>query len=56
VYLLACSTAEHWAAEMIDEVIYLVSEFQMVRFSHVIASMWSMNDEVCMKMAGKVYE
>jgi len=56
VYLLACSTAEHWAAEMIDEVIYLVSGFQMAGFSHVIASMWSMDDEVCMKMAGKVYE
>jgi len=56
VYLLACSTVEHWVAEMIDEVIHLVSEFQMAGFSHVIASMWSMDDEVCMKMAEKVYE
>jgi len=56
VYLLACSTAEHWVAEMIDKVIYLVSEFQMAGFSYVIASMWSMDDEVCIKMAGKVYE
>jgi len=55
-YLSACSTAEHRAAEMVDEVIHLASGFQVAGFSHVIASMWSTDDEVCVEMAGKVYE
>jgi len=55
-YLSACSTAEHWAVEMVDEVIHLASGFQVAGFSHVIASMWSTDDEVCVEMAGKVYK
>ena len=55
-YLSACSTAEHRAVEMVDEVIHLASGFQVAGFSHVIASMWSTDDEVCVEMAGKVYE
>ncbi|KAL9595915.1 MAG: hypothetical protein Q9179_004797, partial [Wetmoreana sp. 5 TL-2023] len=55
-YLSACSTAEHRVVKMVDEVIHLASGFQVAGFSHVIASMWSTDDEVCVEMASSFYE
>jgi CHAT domain-containing protein len=54
-YLSACSTAEHRAEELVDEVIHLASGFQVAGFGHVIASMWSSDDEICAKMAKGFY-
>jgi CHAT domain-containing protein len=54
-YLSACSTAENRAEALADEVIHLASGFQVAGFSHVIASMWSTDDEVCVKMARGFY-
>jgi len=41
---------------MVDEVIHLASGFQVAGFSHVIASMWSTDDKVCVEMTGKFYK
>jgi CHAT domain-containing protein len=50
-YLSACSTAENRASRLQDEVVHLASGFQVAGFSHVIASMRSSNDKVCVEMA-----
>jgi CHAT domain-containing protein len=46
-YLSACSTAENRAQTLLDEVIHLASGFQMAGFPHVVASMWSTEDDLC---------
>jgi CHAT domain-containing protein len=55
-YLLACSTAENRAGRLVDEVIHLASGVHVARFSHVIASMWSLDDRICVKVAKGFYE
>ena len=55
-YLSACSTAENKAQHLADEVIHLASGFQVAGFSHVIASMWMANDQVCVQVAKGFYE
>jgi CHAT domain-containing protein len=54
-YLSAYSTAENRAEELADEVIHLASGFQVAGFSHVIASVWTTDDEICVKMAREFY-
>ncbi|KAL2136726.1 hypothetical protein VTI74DRAFT_1767 [Chaetomium olivicolor] len=39
-YLSACSTAENRAAELSDEVIHVVSGFQVAGFPHVVGCLW----------------
>ena len=55
-YLSACSTAENRAVGLADEVIHLASGFQVAGFSHVVASMWSSDDEICVEMAKGFYQ
>lgn len=55
-YLSACSTAENKGETMSDEVIHLVSSFQMAGFAHVIGSMWSTKDDVSIEVAKEFYE
>lgn len=55
-YLSACSTAENNADKLLDEVIHLASAFQVAGFSHVIASMWTANDEACITLAEGFYQ
>ena len=55
-YLSACSTAENKAQQLADEVIHLASGFQVAGFSHVIASMWVADDQVCFQVAKGFYE
>ncbi len=43
-YLSACSTAENKAAWLSDEVIHLVSGFQVAGFPHVIGCLWPAGD------------
>jgi hypothetical protein len=39
-YLFACSTAENRATRLIDEVLHVVSGFQVAVFEHVIGFLW----------------
>lgn len=55
-YLSACSTAENKAQQLADEVIHLASGFQVAGFSHVIASLWVADDQVCVEVAKGFYE
>ena len=50
-YLSACSTAENLEVQLANEVIHLASGFQVAGFSHVVASMWALQDEICLDMA-----
>ncbi|KAF2403292.1 hypothetical protein EJ06DRAFT_326122 [Trichodelitschia bisporula] len=39
-YLSACSTAENQAARLMDEVVHVVSGFQVAGFRHVVGCLW----------------
>ncbi|KAL2198399.1 CHAT domain-containing protein [Corynascus similis CBS 632.67] len=56
-YLSACSTAENRATKLIDEVIHLASGFQVAcgGFSHVVATLWSADDEASVDVAAGFY-
>jgi CHAT domain-containing protein len=54
-YLSACSTTENRAAELVDEVLHIVSGFQVAGFRHVIGCMWPSDDNVCVKVAKSFY-
>jgi hypothetical protein len=54
-HLTQCSVIHFTCHGMSDEVIHLASGFQVAGFSHVIASMWATDDEVCVKMAREFY-
>ena len=55
-YLSACSTAQTRAPKLADEGIHISSALQVAGFSHVIGSLWQVDDEICVKVAGKFYE
>lgn len=54
-YLSACSTAENKAARLRDEVIHIVSGFQVAGFPHVIGSLWPARDDECVEVASGFY-
>jgi len=54
-YLSACSTAENKAARLADEVIHVVSGFQVAGFPHVVGCLWPSNDRICVEVAGRFY-
>ena len=54
-YLSACSTAENKAARVRDEVIHIVSGFQVAGFPHVIGSLWPAGDNECVEVACGFY-
>ncbi|KAH7131154.1 CHAT domain-containing protein [Dactylonectria macrodidyma] len=54
-YLSACSTAENRAARLSDEVIHVVSGFQVAGFPHVIGCLSPSIDRVCVEVAGRFY-
>jgi CHAT domain-containing protein len=55
-YLSACSTAENKAGQLSDEVIHVVSGFQVAGFPHVIGCLWPSKDGVCLQVAGGFYK
>ncbi|KAM5527872.1 TPR domain-containing protein [Fusarium oxysporum f. sp. phaseoli] len=55
-YLSACSTAENRAEKLVDEVIHLVSGFQVAGFPHVIGALWPSDDQVSVKVAEMFYQ
>ncbi|KAK6827168.1 hypothetical protein PG987_010509 [Apiospora arundinis] len=54
-YLSACSTAQNQVENLSDEVIHVVSGFQLAGFSHVIGCLWPSIDRVCLEVAGRFY-
>jgi tetratricopeptide (TPR) repeat protein len=54
-YLSACSTAENAAVELVDEVLHIVSGFQVAGFRHVVGCMWPSNDSICVQVASSFY-
>jgi CHAT domain-containing protein len=54
-YLSACSTAENGVIALVDEVLHVVSGFQVAGFRHVIGCLWPSNDGVCIKVAKSFY-
>lgn len=55
VYLSACSTAENKAARLSDEVIHVVSGFQVAGFPHVVGCLWPAGDSECVEVAKRFY-
>jgi len=54
-YLSACSTAENGAAKLRDEVIHVVSGFQVAGFAHVVGCLWPSEDAVRVEVAKEFY-
>ena len=55
-FLSACSTAENKVVQLADEIIHLASGFQVAGFAHVIGSMWSSSDKICVDIAKEFYK
>ncbi|KAI1825596.1 CHAT domain-containing protein [Xylaria intraflava] len=55
-YLSACGTSEVRNEELIDEAIHLTAAYQLAGFRHVIGTLWSVSDKVCVEMAKLTYE
>lgn len=54
-YLSACSTAQNQAVKLSDEVLHVVSGFQIAGFRHVVGCLWPSDDKVCVKVAKSFY-
>lgn len=54
-YLSACSTANIKDAALADESLHITSGFLIAGFVHVIGSLWSADDDVCVRMATHFY-
>lgn len=54
-YLSACSTAENKAVHLADEVIHVVSGFEVAGFAHVIGCLWPSGDRECVEVARGFY-
>ncbi|KAL2195348.1 CHAT domain-containing protein [Corynascus similis CBS 632.67] len=55
-YLSACSTAENTSKNLSDEVIHVVSGFQVAGFPHAVGCLWPSVDRICADVASKFYE
>ena len=55
VYLSACSTAETRNWDMVDEVIHLVSGFQVAGFANVVGTMWKADSAYSVELAKAFY-
>lgn len=55
-YLSACGTGENRNEELADEGIHLTAAYQIAGFRHVIGTLWSVSDRVCVDMARRTYE
>ncbi|KAN0076282.1 CHAT domain containing protein [Elaphomyces granulatus] len=54
-YLSACSTAENKATKLWDEVIHVMSGFQVAGFPHVVGCLWPAGDSECVEVARRFY-
>jgi tetratricopeptide (TPR) repeat protein len=49
--LLACSTAKNEDERLTDEMLHIVTGFQLAGFPHVIGSMWPVDDEIAIALS-----
>ncbi|KAF2185927.1 TPR-like protein [Zopfia rhizophila CBS 207.26] len=54
-YLSACSTAQNRVVRLSDEVLHVVSGFQIAGFRHVVGCLWPSDDSVCIDVAKLFY-
>ncbi|KAH6604049.1 von Willebrand factor A domain-containing protein [Trichoderma cornu-damae] len=54
-YLSACGTSEIRSESSTDESLHLANACQLAGFRHVIGTIWSVADEICVEMARLVY-
>ncbi|KAH7187622.1 CHAT domain-containing protein [Fusarium oxysporum] len=54
-YLSACSTAENKAARLSDEVIHVMSGFQVAGFPHVVGCLWPARDSERVEVSKRFY-
>ncbi|MFF5338427.1 CHAT domain-containing protein [Streptomyces sp. NPDC013181] len=54
-YLSACETALNTTTGLLDEAIHLASAFQAAGYSHVVGTLWAIDDETSAEMAGDFY-
>lgn len=54
-YLSACETALNTATGLLDEAIHLTSAFQVAGYSHVVGTLWAIDDEVSTEIAEDFY-
>ncbi|KAK2471360.1 hypothetical protein H9L39_17591 [Fusarium oxysporum f. sp. albedinis] len=54
-YLSACSTAENKAARLSDEVIHVMSGFQVAGFPHVVGCLWPAGDSERVEVSKRFY-
>ena len=54
-YLSACSGASVDIQALADETIHMASGFLLAGFSHVIATLWNVGDDVCVEVARGFY-
>lgn len=54
-YLSACSTGSNKVNALLDEGLHLMSACQLVRFQHVISSLWEVSDSHSVEMAQNVF-
>lgn len=54
-YLFACSTAQNQTIELSDEVLHVVSEFQIAGFRHVVDCLLPSDDKVCLEVVKSFY-
>lgn len=54
-YLSACSTAGVETELLADECLHLASGFQVAGFAHVMGSLWSADDDICVLLAKSFY-
>ncbi|KAK0384251.1 hypothetical protein NLU13_8339 [Sarocladium strictum] len=55
-YLSACETTKSKQHRLLDESLHLTSAFQLAGFCHVIGTLWTVDDEHCVKVSKVVYE
>lgn len=54
-YISTCSGAESKVRELSDEMIHIVSAFQLAGFEHVVGSLWKTKDAACRQVAEEFY-
>ncbi|KAL5867505.1 hypothetical protein ACKVWC_011394 [Pyricularia oryzae] len=55
-YLSACGTGQILHKRSVDESIHLANAFQLAGFRHVIGTLWSVDDKLCVDIARLFYE
>jgi tetratricopeptide (TPR) repeat protein len=55
-YLSACSTTQAITANLVNEAVHLTSAFQLVGYSHVIGTLWEVDDKISARLSTIFYK